>query len=122
MKRKVAVLGASEDTSAYSHKAVQLLLNKGYDVIAIGKNPGKIGSLPIHTPEFIKSCSDVDTVTLYLNPCNQIPYYEWITNIKPQKVVFNPGAENPELQKILDKHQIPYVNACSLVLLNLNQF
>ncbi len=119
MKRKVVVLGASENPNAYSNKAVRLLNQKGFEVIAIGKNPGYIDSTPIQN--YTNDLQNVDVVTVYLSPQNQISYYDWILNIKPQKVIFNPGAENRELQFILEKNQIPYENACTLVLLNFNQ-
>jgi len=120
MKRVVAVLGASENPNAYSHKAVKLLSQKGFEVFAVGKKSGKIDDILIYTN--IDYSMKIDTVTLYLSPENQIHYYDWIQSIQPKKVIFNPGTENPELQSILEKSHINYENACSLVLLNLNQF
>ncbi|GIV44199.1 MAG: CoA-binding protein [Bacteroidia bacterium] len=120
MKRKVAVLGASENPNSYSNKAVRLLTQKGFDVIAVGKSSGNIGDISIQTR--LEVSQDIDTITLYLSAQNQKNYYEKITQIKPQKVIFNPGAENPELEEILKQNHIDYENACSLVLLNLNQF
>lgn len=120
MKRLVAVLGASENPNSYSNKAVQLLNQKGFEIIAVGKNQGNIGKINIQTE--LEANQKIDIITLYLSPQNQKNYYEIITQIKPKKVIFNPGAENPEFQKILEKNNISYENACSLVLLNLNQF
>ncbi len=120
MKRLVAVLGASENPNSYSNKAVQLLQKKGFEILAVGKNNGFIDDVIIQT--HLEDNPNVDTITLYLSPQNQKNYYKIITQIKPNKVIFNPGAENPELQQILEENNIPYENACSLVLLNLNQF
>lgn len=120
MKRIVAVIGASENTHSYSNQAVRLLKKKGFDIIAVGKQPGKIEDVNIQTQ--LEESIKIDTITLYLSPQNQKNYYDIITKIKPNKVIFNPGAENPEFQQILTQNHIPYENACSLVLLNLNQF
>ncbi len=120
MKRIVAVLGASENPNSYSNKAVRLLKKKGFEILAVGKNNGMIDDVIVQT--HLENNQNVDTITLYLSPENQKNYYSIITKLKPQKVIFNPGAENPELQQILEENHISYENACSLVLLNLNQF
>ena len=39
---------------------------------------------------------DVDTVTLYVGPARQAPYLEYIKELSPRRVIFNPGTENPE--------------------------
>lgn len=120
MKRTIAVLGASENPDSYSNKVVHLLTQKGFNVIAVGKKIGKIGDTIIQTS--LNNFQDIDTITLYLSPENQKSYYDLITQIKPKKVIFNPGAENAELQALLEKNNIYYENACSLVLLSFNQF
>ncbi len=117
---KVVVLGASPNPNRYSYKAVSLLKSKGYDVVAIGIRDGEINGVPI-----IKGKPDIDnvhTVTLYLNPVRQREYYDYILKLKPQRVVFNPGTENPELQEILRQNNINYVEACTLVMLTIGVF
>jgi hypothetical protein len=64
----------------------------------------------------------IHTVSLYLNPQRQPEYYEYIIGLKPQRVIFNPGTENPEFFGLLDKVKISYEAACTLVLLSTNQF
>lgn len=65
---------------------------------------------------------DVDTVTLYLNPEHQKPYYEYILSLHPKRVIFNPGTENEALQDLLDREKIPYMEACTLVMLHTGQY
>ena len=65
---------------------------------------------------------DVDTVTLYLNPKRQKGYYDYIISLKPSRVIFNPGTENPEFYLLLKKHNIAFEQACTLVLLSTNQY
>ena len=40
----------------------------------------------------------------------------------PNRVLFNPGTENPEFYKLLDQASIRYEIACTLVLLSTNQY
>lgn len=53
---------------------------------------------------------------------NQAEYFDYIKQIKPQRVIFNPGTENVKLEQELQKEEIPYIRACTLVLLSTGQF
>lgn len=64
----------------------------------------------------------VDTVTLYLNPNAQKEYYDYILSLKPRRVIFNPGTENPEFYAILKENNIAFEASCTLVLLATNQY
>lgn len=57
-----------------------------------------------------------------MSPKIQVNYYDYILDLKPKRVLFNPGAENPEFQEILEKNNIEVENACTLVLLSTNQY
>lgn len=120
MLKKTVVLGASENPERYSFLAVNRLLSYGHETIAIGKKNGSIRTCTIQTgfPEI----KDVDTMTLYLNPDNQKPYYDYIIGLKPKRVIFNPGAENAELEKLLLINNIESVEACTLVMLSTGQY
>lgn len=120
MKNKTLVLGASENPSRYSNQAILKLLIYNKEVLAIGRRPGKVGNVPIETQP-IKS-DDVDTVTLYLNPGHQEPYYDYILSLKPRRIIFNPGAENDELEHLAAKNGIDVLEACTLVMLGTGQY
>ena len=120
MKNKTLVLGASENPERYSNKAIVRLKDHGHEVVAIGRRAGSVSGVPIATsnPEL----EDIDTVTLYLNPLNQQPYYEYILSLKPRRIIFNPGTENDELEKMAAKAGIKVQEACTLVLLGTGQY
>lgn len=118
--KKTLVLGASENPSRYGFLAVNKLLNNGHEVVAVGKRKGKIKDTEILTEA--PSVPDIDTVTLYLNPDNQRPYYDTIISLKPKRIIFNPGTENPELEELAEKNGIGTMEACTLVLLSTNQY
>ena len=120
MKNKTLVLGASENPDRYSNKAILKLQSKGKEVIAIGKRAGKVGNVEIVTEQM--PSDDVETVTLYLNPLHQKPYYDYIVSLKPKRIIFNPGAENDELERIAAKEGINILEACTLVMLSTGQY
>ena len=118
--KKTVVLGASPNPDRYSNMAVRRLRNAGHPVSAIGRNPATIGDVEIATEQ--QAITDVDTVTLYLNAGNQKEYYDYILSLHPRRIIFNPGAENPELEALASAHGIQPVEACTLVLLSTGQY
>jgi uncharacterized protein len=118
--RKTLVLGASDNPDRYSFLAVNRLREKGHPVVAIGKRKVKVGDVDVDTVK--KDMSDIDTVTLYLNPNNQKAYYDYILSLYPRRLIFNPGAENEELARLARAQGIQTMEACTLVLLNTGQF
>lgn len=120
MKNKTLVLGASENPDRYSNKAILNLLSKRHEVVAIGKKSGIVKGIQIQTQP-VKS-DDIDTVTLYLNPLHQKPYYDYIISLKPRRIIFNPGAENEELERLAAVKGIDVLEACTLVMLNTGQY
>ncbi len=117
---KTLVLGASTNKERYSYKAIHYLINKSHQVVAIGAKKGMAFDIPIETEKV--AFQAIDTVTLYLNSTTQEAYYDYILSLKPRRVIFNPGTENPEFYKILQAHNIQYEVACTLVLLSTNQY
>ncbi len=119
-QKKTLVLGASENPARYSYLAVNKLLGHGHPVVAIGKKKGKVQDVDIITEH--PQMDDIDTVTLYLNPANQVPYYDYILSLKPKRVIFNPGTENDELERKLIQKGVNTMEACTLVLLSTGQY
>jgi predicted CoA-binding protein len=64
----------------------------------------------------------LDVVTLYLSAAHQGNVAEELVQSRPRRVIFNPGAENPELAERLQATGIGTLNACTLVLLRTGQF
>jgi predicted CoA-binding protein len=118
--KKTLVLGASAKPTRYSFLAVNKLREHHHPVIAIGKSISVVADVPIQ-PEAVP-IPDLDTVTLYLNTENQKNYYDYIIDRHPRRVIFNPGAENPEFEKILEDKGIHTQEACTLVLLSTGQY
>jgi predicted CoA-binding protein len=119
-QKKTVVLGASSNPSRYSNMAVRRLESHGHHVIAIGRKKGSIGNTAIETDQL--AITDVDTVTLYLNPDNQVAYYDYILSLNPRRIIFNPGTENEEFFQRAKEQGIKPLEACTLVMLSTNQY
>ena len=119
LMKNVLVLGASMSEDRYSNIAMRKLKLKGFSVFSIGRKKGNVESMEIKTEQF--SIENLYAISVYLNATNQKGYYDYILQLKPEKVIFNPGSENKELEILLDQQGIPYEEACTLVLLSLNQ-
>jgi predicted CoA-binding protein len=118
--KKTLVLGASANPSRYSYLAINKLREHKHPVVAIGRTSAMVADTPVQSDT--RPIPDLDTVTLYLNPVNQKNYYEYILDQHPKRVIFNPGAENPEFEKKLGEKGIQTVEACTLVLLATGQY
>ena len=93
----------------------QKLQEHGYNVIAVGLKPGMIGKTEIQTS--IPHLTKIDTVTLYVGPDRQATMIPAIIALKPRRIIFNPGTENPEFIKQAQLSGIDAEIACTLVLL-----
>lgn len=118
--KKTLVLGASPDPSRYSWLAVQRLVQFGQEAVPVGIRAGEIAGIPIlqGKPEV----PDIHTVTMYIGAARQPEYYDYILSLRPQRIIFNPGAENPELAEIARKSGIETVEGCTLVMLSIGTF
>jgi len=117
---KTLVIGASENPERYSNKAIHALISHNHEVVAIGLRPGEVAGVTFDAEK--KAFENIDTVTLYVGPQNQPDYYNYILNLKPRRVIFNPGTEKPEFISTLQKSGIYPEIACTLVLLATGQF
>ena len=120
MNKKTLVLGASLKPNRYSNYAIQRLVANNHDVVAFGLKNGMVSGVEIDTD--LICYEEIDTVTLYLNPKRQEAYYDYVVSLKPKRIIFNPGTENPEFYKILKANNIAFEVACTLVLLSTNQY
>lgn len=118
--KKTLVFGASLNPSRYSNTAMHRLTTRGHEVVAFGLREGEVSGVKIDTE--LKPYKDVDTVTLYMNAVRQAPFYDYLISLKPNRVIFNPGTENPEFYKMLRQENIEFEAACTLVMLGTNQY
>ncbi len=118
--KKTLVLGATTHPNRYAYLAVQSLLRYGHEVVPVGVREGSVAGLPIlhGTPPV----GGVDTVTLYIGPQRQPPYYDYLFSLQPKRIIFNPGTENPELVTLAEARGIETVEGCTLVMLSIGGY
>lgn len=114
------VFGASSNPERYSFIATNMLKEFNHDIVLYGNRKGEISGTLISVELPIEK--DFDTVTLYVNPKLQTDFYEFIINLKPKRVIFNPGTENAEFKNVLQQNQIEAIEACTLVMLRTGQY
>lgn len=120
--KKTLIIGASTKPDRYAFKAANKLADHGHQIELLGRRKGDVAGEMIKNEWQELDLSQLDTVTLYINPKIQPEYYQEIIEAKPKRVIFNPGTENTDFVKLLEKEEIEYENACTLVLLNLNVY
>lgn len=118
--KKTLIIGASNNPERYSYKAAERLLHHGHEIELLGLRPEVVFDKRIDTEK--KQFENLDTVTLYVGAQRQPEYYDYITSLKPKRVIFNPGTENEEFETLLEKHGIEAEEACTLVLLGTGQY
>ncbi|GAB3531864.1 CoA-binding protein [Pontibacter brevis] len=114
--KKTVVLGASDNPARYAYKAVHRLQQHGYEVVPVGIKKGEVGGKKI-IHDKSEPIEDVDTVTLYVGPQNQPSWYDYILNLKPKRIIFNPGTENREFEQMAEAANIETLHHCTLVML-----
>jgi len=120
MHKRTLVVGASEKPDRYSNKAVKRLIANGHEVIALGRKIGQIDDQEIITE--IENKNDIHTITVYIGIDHQNDLPKLINEIKPKRVIFNPGTENKNLCLSLNESGIECINACTLVMLSIGDY
>jgi predicted CoA-binding protein len=120
MGKCTLVLGATERTDRYANVAIRKLRRYGHDVVAVGLRPGQVEDVTIMTE--IPKDFPIDTVTLYMNPFNQIPWQPKILDLQPKRIIFNPGTEDLGFEAMAEAKGIEPVVGCTLVMLSAGTF
>lgn len=119
--KNVLILGASDDPSRYSYKAMKSLLGHGHQVILVSPKYDEIEGHKCY--RHISEASErIDVLTMYVGAKISSNLMKDIVKVNPKIVIFNPGSENPELYQVLEQNKIEYIEACTLVLLNADRF
>ncbi len=120
MKANYVVLGASDKQDRYSYKALMLLNEHGFNVIPIHPKLKTIENIPVRE-SLDKVTEKIDTITMYVGPEISKTLVLDFVRIKPKRMIFNPGAENPPIYTALKDAGINVIEACTLVMLKTGQ-
>lgn len=122
MSKKTVIFGASANPARYSFLAAEMLREHGHEIVPLGIRKGEVSGQEILDIRTFPPIQDVDTVTLYIGASQQSGLYDYVLTLKPRRVIFNPGAENPEFMRALEDAGIQTEEACTLVLLRTGQY
>jgi len=114
------IIGASINPARYAYQAANKLVSYGHKIVQIGLKNGTVAgqAILIGKPELI----DINTVTLYIGPAHQPDWYQYVLQLKPRRVIFNPGTENTAFANLLTQNHIEATEACTLVLLSIGAY
>jgi uncharacterized protein len=122
MTKKTVIIGATPDPSRYAYLAAHMLTDYSHEIVPVSIKRGEILGREILDLRKKPVIEGVDTVTMYIGPQNQPEWYEYILGLKPKRIIFNPGTENYEFEKMAEERGIEAVQGCTLVMLRSRQF
>lgn len=118
---RVVIVGASDNPERYSHRAQLMLRQHGHEVVPVHPKLTEIEGVPV-VRDLTSVTGTVDTVTMYVGTQISSGLGDALIELKPRRVIFNPGAENAELATKLKSAGISCEDACTLVLLSTGAF
>jgi uncharacterized protein len=120
MSKRTAVIGASPNPERYAYITTLRLQKYGFEAVPVGIRTGKIGNTEILVN--YPPLENIDTVTLYVGPQNQVPWIDYIFSLNPKRIIFNPGTENEAFIQKAEEKGIECVIACTLVMLSVGDY
>ena len=122
MGKKTVLVGATPNQSRYAYLAANMLREYDHEVVPLGIKQGEVAGKEILDIRKQPAINGVDTVTLYIGPRHQPEWYDYLLSLKPKRIIFNPGTENDEFERLVEANGIEALQACTLVLLRSHQF
>lgn len=121
-EKKTLIVGATKNPARYAFTAASMFAERGLDFIPIGIKTGELFGKKILDLRLKPALEDIHTITLYLGPDNQTEWIDYLLSLKPKRIIFNPGTENPEFYSRAKAAGIQVLPACNLVMLSTGQF
>ena len=113
---RIALIGASNDSSKFGNQIYLDLRNKGYHIVPINPNENKIeGDKAYASIDMMDSLPDI--VNFVVPPQIAIKVAQKAIDLGITHLWFQPGSESDELEEVLrENHNIKYlINSCIMV-------
>lgn len=120
--KKTVIVGATPNPARYAFIAANMLKDNGYDIAPVGIKKGEAAGIPILNIRDKPFIEGVHTITLYVRPQIQSQWYNYLLSLNPERIIFNPGTENPEFEKLAREKGVETLEACTLVLIRTGQY
>lgn len=121
-KELTLIVGATTNPSRYAYLAASSLAAAGIPFIPMGVKSGEIFGKDIIDIRTKPDLDNIHTITLYIGPANQEEWIDYLISLKPKRIIFNPGTENPVFFQQAKANGIEVVQACTLVMISTNQY
>ncbi|MHA7131366.1 CoA-binding protein [Algoriphagus namhaensis] len=122
IKDKTLIVGATPNPTRYAFSAAEFLQRAKKEFIPISIKRGEVLGEPILDLREKPRLEGIHTITLYLNAKHQEEWEDYLLSLQPERIIFNPGAENPSLFKKALAQGIEPLNACTLVMISSGQY
>ncbi len=120
--KKTVLVGATPNQSRYAYLAATMLAEYNFEAVLLGIHKGEINGNTILDIRQKPVIDDVDTITLYIGPRRQPEWYDYLLDLRPKRIIFNPGTENDEFEELARQRGIETLEACTLVMLRSRQY
>jgi predicted CoA-binding protein len=120
MEKITLVIGGSTRPQRYSYRAIESLVSHNIPVYAVGLTEGEVEGVRIEKP--FPMLPRIHTITMYVSPANQPFYYDFIRQIKPTRIIFNPGTENESFMREMKESGVEIVIGCTLIMLSVGTY
>jgi len=115
--KKTVIVGATPNPARFAYRAAHMLSRHGHPIVPLSIKKGEVADVPMLDLKERPAISEVDTITMYLGPQNQGEWIDYLLDLAPQRIVFNPGTENPAFMTKARDQGIEVVEGCTLVML-----
>jgi predicted CoA-binding protein len=112
--KKVAILGASNNSKKYGCKAVKAYLKRGFSVYPVNPNETDVQDLKSYK-DILELPNDIDRITFYVPPEIGIKELDKVKKKGIKEVFINPGAESEELIKKAESLDLKLILSCSIL-------
>lgn len=120
--KKTVIIGATDNPDRAAYHASEMLTAYKHEIVPVGINKGNLLGKEILDLRKKPEINAVDTVTLYIGTQRQPEWYDYILSLHPKRIIFNPGTENPEFEKLAEENGIEATEGCTMVMLRSGQF
>lgn len=120
--KKTLIVGATTNPSRYAYLAAKMFSERGFEFVPIGIKKGEVFGREILDLRTKPKLEGIDTITLYIGPDHQEEWIDYLLGLKPRRIIFNPGTENPEFFRRAQSAGIEVLPSCNLVMLSTGQF
>jgi predicted CoA-binding protein len=120
--KKTVIVGATTNPGRYAYLAAEMLTDYKHEIVPVGIKKGEVFGSQILNIQEKPVIENVDTITLYIGTQHQPEWYDYLLSLHPKRIIFNPGTENAEFQRMAEEKGIEAIEACTLVMLRSNQY